>query len=131
MNRRNISLLLGALILLGGAGYLFARMRRPAAPAHPPVPVVCTECGTEFEIKSNDEVPVCPNCGSTQTLRRLYFRCTECGHVFVAFECDAEHQTVRRPGGEWMPREDCSFEATCPECQGRAEFVPNVRGLRK
>ena len=130
-NKKNLVLLLAAVILLGTAGYLFARKRGTSSPTNPPAPVVCERCGTEFSIKSNDEVPVCPKCGSTDTFRRLYFQCTQCGHVFVAFECKSEGQMVRVPGGQWIPRLECSFEAKCPKCEGTTQFVRDISKVNR
>jgi predicted RNA-binding Zn-ribbon protein involved in translation (DUF1610 family) len=131
LGRNNLRLLLVAVVLLGTAGYLFARRKGADSSPNPPAPVVCEKCGTEFYVKSNDEVPVCPNCGSTDTFRRLYFQCTQCGHVFVAFECKSEGQMVREPGGEWMPRLECSFSAPCPKCGGTTKFVRDIRKVSK
>lgn len=131
MNKKNVIYLLIAVILLGGAGLLFARNAHRRPKANPPLPIVCENCGKEFTIKSYDEDPVCPYCGASAKIRRLYFKCVECGHVFVAFEWDPEKELAREPGGEWYPKTECPLEAKCPECGGRTVFVKDVHSLKK
>jgi DNA-directed RNA polymerase subunit RPC12/RpoP len=127
LKAKNVKLLIAAVILLGGAGYLYAREMAARSPKNPPVPVVCENCGTEFYIKSTDKDPVCPKCGAPATVRRLYFKCKQCGHLFVAYEYDSKTDMIREPGGEWYPKADCPLAVQCPECGGETEFVRNVR----
>ena len=131
MNRGKILSVAVAVVLLGTSAYLFARNGRHRSTTNPPVPIVCESCGKEFLIKSVDAEPHCPYCGKPATVRRLYFRCTQCGHLFVAFEFDPEKQMAREPGGEWYPRTECPLDAPCPKCGARTEYVSDVRKLRE
>ncbi|MBN1918299.1 MAG: hypothetical protein JW889_10340 [Verrucomicrobia bacterium] len=131
MAQKNLVLLVVTVILLGGAGYLLARHRSGASSPNSPAPVVCENCGTEFRVTSNDKEPVCPNCGAPASVRRLYYRCTECGHTFLAYELDAKKDLIREPNGEWYSSKECQFVVSCPKCSGRAEYVRDVRTLKK
>jgi DNA-directed RNA polymerase subunit RPC12/RpoP len=131
LTKKNVTSVIVAVVLLAAAGALYAHRRAAHSSTNPPVPVVCESCGTEFYVKSTDKDPVCPNCGAPATVRRLYFKCTQCGHLFVAFEYDSKTDMIREPGGEWYPKTDCPLAAKCPKCGGETEFVRNIRKLRK
>jgi predicted RNA-binding Zn-ribbon protein involved in translation (DUF1610 family) len=133
LTKRNAILLILAVVLLGAAALVFIYTRKAGSlsDTNAPAPIVCENCGTEFSIKSNDEDPVCPNCGASATIRRLYFRCTGCGHVFMAYEYDAKSEMVREPGGKWYPKLDCPFAMQCPKCGATTEYVRNVRKLKE
>jgi hypothetical protein len=131
LTRRNVISLVVGVVLLCVAGLLFARNGRHRSSANPPAPIVCESCGKEFFIKSNDAAPICPYCGALANVRRLYYQCTQCGHLFVAFELDPDKQMVREPGGEWYPKPECPFEATCPKCGGPTQYVSDVRKAKE
>lgn len=125
MKNKPVLTLLIVVVLLGAAGWLFARHVR-SKPVAQPVPVRCEACGYEFVPAPGETDPVCPKCGASVHLRLIYFRCRTCGETFVAYEADPGKQLYRVPGGEWMPRMECDFLPTCPKCGSKdTYFVKN------
>jgi Zn finger protein HypA/HybF involved in hydrogenase expression len=124
--RRSAVLIVLSIGLLGLAAVLFYVQARGARGPQP-VPVRC-ENGHEFVPKRGATKIVCPTCGSTKIVYLIYYRCKECGKVFVAYERDPETNTYRAPGGEWVDRTAIDFRPMCPECGGETEFIkdPNA-----
>ena len=127
MRNKPVLALLVVVVLLGGAGWLFARHARNK-PAAEPVPVRCEACGHEFVPAPGDANPVCPKCGASVNLRLIYFRCRACRETFVAYEADSAKQLYRVPGGEWMPRTECDFLPTCPTCGSKDTYFEKNPG---
>lgn len=109
------------VVLLGLAVWRFMAHEREH-PAAEPVPVKCPACGHEFVPEAGDASPVCPNCGARADVRLLYFKCGQCGAVFVAYEADPTKGLVREPGGEWMPKEACPLQCPCPDCGSKNTY---------
>jgi predicted RNA-binding Zn-ribbon protein involved in translation (DUF1610 family) len=124
--RKPAVLVVLSVVLLGLAAVLFFVQNRGARGPQA-VPVRCGN-GHEFVPKRGATSIVCPVCGSTKIVYLIYYRCKECGKVFVAYERDPETNTYREPGGEWVERTAIDFRPMCPACGGETEFIgdPNA-----
>ena len=119
-----------AAVLLGVAAWLFASYVRHK-PGPEQVPARCPTCEHEFVPKPGEASPACPECGVQANIRLLYFKCEDCGEVFVAYEFKPAEEVIREPNGEWMPRQECTLQRPCPNCDSDKTYFVREPGAAR
>ncbi len=136
--QQNPWVIAGLIVVIIVALTFMVKSTMPKRYRPPDVNWICEDCGNQFIEAAASFPSECPQCGSTEVVRSIKYKCEKCSSVFEAYRTkmprldtskeDPEGMPpemieglIKKPDGKWvnqMSKEGMKImeELSCPNC---------------